>query len=402
MIHRIRLRLLLLLMFSICQLTPASGQSSGKSWVGIGIGFLDPMSSAQYGMPMGAVAVGQVVPGGPAEKAGLRPGDLITSVDGVAMTSPNLVSAALGSHTPGDRIRVGIIHPMQGKNLSLEIIVVAGSTPSGGAVQPAQQMGGGQNGGQQMGAPQTGGAPRGGGAMPITAAQQTHMVQQGPCRAALPQGWQLNPGPNGQTADVFGPEGAYAGWGIAGINPAMQANYGAIYGPPETHIGGMLQLILHQPVQLGPAQNIGYYTVHQFNAGAQQGVALYHVYPAPMGQYISSDYFAYGPLQNPQLIAEAEAIMTSLQCTSSLRPPADGYATYEPPKSGGARKSSGSPESDSLKDYNSILGTQYAHDSAGNNYLLDRTSQWRDTGPDGAGYYKGSGVNMEKLTPGLE
>ena len=237
----------------------------------------------------------------------------------------------------------------------------------------------------------------------ISENQQVQSVQQGPCRAALPTAWQLTPGQNGQTADVSGPQGAYASWGIVAVNPAMQRFYGNLYGPPEVHVSAMLLLLLHAPAQLMPAENVGgFYTLHRFSTGRQQGVLLYHVYPAPMGQYIISEYFSWGPSQDQRLVSQAEAVMTSLQCTSSVRPPAGGEYTYHAPDNSSRRRSGGSAEGDSLKDYNSQLGTQYAHDSAGNNYLLDRATQWDDNGTDGPGYYKGSGVNRQKLTPGLE
>ena len=50
--------------------------------------------------------VGSVTAGGPAEKAGVRQGDTITRVDGKAITDPDGVAAAIGSHAPGDRIEV--------------------------------------------------------------------------------------------------------------------------------------------------------------------------------------------------------------------------------------------------------------------------------------------------------
>src|ERR1039457_1841512 len=71
--------------------------------------FMDPMSSAKYGLLMGATVVRSVVPGSPAEQSGLRAGDLITSVDGVQMRSPAEVADAFRAHRPGSKAKVGII-----------------------------------------------------------------------------------------------------------------------------------------------------------------------------------------------------------------------------------------------------------------------------------------------------
>jgi S1-C subfamily serine protease len=62
---------------------------------------IDPQGSAVPG-----AAVAGVVPGAPAAAAGLAAGDLITSVDGQRITSPQTLTAATRSHHPGDKVRV--------------------------------------------------------------------------------------------------------------------------------------------------------------------------------------------------------------------------------------------------------------------------------------------------------
>lgn len=417
--------------FVLFALTAAFAQAvhGQRGYMGAQVGFMDPMTSSQYGLNQGAVVVAAVQPGGPAENAGLRPGDILTSMDGVPMRNASQVVAAIQSHKPGDKARVGIIHPMGTQNISLEIILQVGQAPATG-IQAGGNNGqqdnrnngqqGGYNrqqdngGGYAVGASgeiyQTSQAPTQSSyagarstaaAVPITAAQIAQPSQQGPCRAMLPAGWQLQPGPNGQTADVLGPNGAHASWGIVGVNPAMRRFYGDLYGPPDTHASFLISQMVQARSQFTSTQNVGgFFTAHDFQAGNTAGIVLYHVYPAPMGQYIISEYFAWAPGNDAQLLSQAEAVMTSLQCTSSMRP-ADPILVH--PTSGVPdRKKSESGESGDLKDYNSTLGTQYAHDSTGRTYFLDRASQWSETGPDGPGYYAGQGVNRVKLTPGLE
>jgi putative serine protease PepD len=55
----------------------------------------------------GAV-VAQTVPGGPAEKAGLQPGDKITAIDGRPVYSSGDVSAAVDSRKPGQKAKVTV------------------------------------------------------------------------------------------------------------------------------------------------------------------------------------------------------------------------------------------------------------------------------------------------------
>jgi putative serine protease PepD len=46
---------------------------------------------------------------GPAAKAGLREGDVITAVDGVSTPGPDEVILLTRQHKPGDKIRITVI-----------------------------------------------------------------------------------------------------------------------------------------------------------------------------------------------------------------------------------------------------------------------------------------------------
>jgi S1-C subfamily serine protease len=54
----------------------------------------------------GGATVAEVVPGGPAETAGLAAGDVITAIGGTAIGSADDVSTVLGSHSPDDEVTV--------------------------------------------------------------------------------------------------------------------------------------------------------------------------------------------------------------------------------------------------------------------------------------------------------
>ncbi|GAA3230842.1 S1C family serine protease [Actinocorallia longicatena] len=47
-----------------------------------------------------------VTPGGPADKAGLKGGDVITAFDGKAMATPEDLIGAITSHNPGDKVKI--------------------------------------------------------------------------------------------------------------------------------------------------------------------------------------------------------------------------------------------------------------------------------------------------------
>ncbi len=57
----------------------------------------------------GTCSISEVVPGGAAEKAGLKKGDTLVSVDGVAVQSSGDVKLALWDKAPGDRVRMVVV-----------------------------------------------------------------------------------------------------------------------------------------------------------------------------------------------------------------------------------------------------------------------------------------------------
>jgi len=65
------------------------------------------------------VLVIEVVPAGPADRAGMRPGDVIVSVDGDPVDSVEAFLGALRAHRPGDRVKVDAVR--EGKRLAFEV-----------------------------------------------------------------------------------------------------------------------------------------------------------------------------------------------------------------------------------------------------------------------------------------
>ncbi len=81
----------------------------------LGVTGTDPSSG-----PGGAL-VTDVQPGTPAAKVGLKAGDLITAVDGVAITSMSELAAIVRHHAPGDRVRLRFTR--DGKRHSVEVVL---------------------------------------------------------------------------------------------------------------------------------------------------------------------------------------------------------------------------------------------------------------------------------------
>jgi putative serine protease PepD len=76
------------------------------------------VSSAPH--PAGA-RIRTVNPGSPAERAGLRPGDVITRVDGRAVRDPEDVSRAISSKEPGDLIGVTVLRAGRERSEKVEL-----------------------------------------------------------------------------------------------------------------------------------------------------------------------------------------------------------------------------------------------------------------------------------------
>jgi len=89
-----------------------AGTSSTTVHIGptglLGVQIMSADSAAANGIQAGAGAtVAGVVSGTPADGAGLTQGDVIVSVDGQSVSSPEQLQAALGQHHPGDSVTIG-------------------------------------------------------------------------------------------------------------------------------------------------------------------------------------------------------------------------------------------------------------------------------------------------------
>lgn len=107
-----------------------AGISSATVHIGgtgfLGVSLLDAKSAALGGIAPGSgAAIGRVLPGTPAARAGISGGDVIVSVAGHRITSPETLQAQLERHHPGDRVRIGW-QLSSGRSLSSTVTLTAG------------------------------------------------------------------------------------------------------------------------------------------------------------------------------------------------------------------------------------------------------------------------------------
>jgi S1-C subfamily serine protease len=96
-----------------------------------------PVKHAYVGVELngnstGGARISSVQPNSPATQAGLQPGDLITSVNGKAVSSTEQFIATVDQYQPGQSVTVTVKRGGQSKTISLKLGVRPAASPTGG------------------------------------------------------------------------------------------------------------------------------------------------------------------------------------------------------------------------------------------------------------------------------
>ena len=87
-------------------------------FLGVQVKDVDAATARNLGIPASGALIVAVVPGDPADQAGLTAGSVITSVNGTKVTSATTLGPALHVHNPGEQVTVGWVDPNGAKHTS--------------------------------------------------------------------------------------------------------------------------------------------------------------------------------------------------------------------------------------------------------------------------------------------
>jgi serine protease Do len=92
-----------------------------RGYIGIQYSPITPRQAAQLGLPTGTIGiiVSQVVPGSPADQAGIGVNDIITKVNGQVIDADHPLSSLLVKNRPGDKVKLTLIRG--GKEMTVDV-----------------------------------------------------------------------------------------------------------------------------------------------------------------------------------------------------------------------------------------------------------------------------------------
>jgi S1-C subfamily serine protease len=96
--------------------------SVGESFIGVNLRDNTADIANRFGLATesGAIVL-DVLPGGPADRAGIEGGDIIVAIDGEPMTTAGGVNATIAQLTPGSTVEVRVVRGRQTGSLTVDV-----------------------------------------------------------------------------------------------------------------------------------------------------------------------------------------------------------------------------------------------------------------------------------------
>ena len=99
-----------------------------RGYIGALIGTLTPELAPQFGAKdLKGALISQVTPGGPAEKAGLKMGDVVTAIDGKPVATGDELTMAVIARSPGSNVTLDVIRDTKPTKINITL----GQRPNG-------------------------------------------------------------------------------------------------------------------------------------------------------------------------------------------------------------------------------------------------------------------------------
>jgi Do/DeqQ family serine protease len=93
-----------------------------RAWLGVQINPVSPEDQEAYDLPkVAGVHVQEATPGGPSADAGIRQGDVIYSVDGTVVYSPNGLQNLIAQKRPGDRVTLQVYRDGSPRDITIRL-----------------------------------------------------------------------------------------------------------------------------------------------------------------------------------------------------------------------------------------------------------------------------------------
>ncbi|MFO8173048.1 MAG: Do family serine endopeptidase [Longimicrobiales bacterium] len=93
-----------------------------RAWLGVSIVAVAPEDQEYYNLPeVAGVLVQETTDGSPAAEAGLRQGDIIYSVEGTTVRTPNGLQNLIAQQRPGERVRVRIYRDGSSREMTIQL-----------------------------------------------------------------------------------------------------------------------------------------------------------------------------------------------------------------------------------------------------------------------------------------
>ena len=364
-----------------------------RGYSGLEFASLTPAASARTPLlNRGGALVFQVADDSPADKAKIKPGEVVAAIDGEAVLSARQASDIVRGHAAGDRVTLTVYDITEGEVKPETVKLVFENQPvpkKTFSVHPPGTLA------KEYFYPP----------VPVANASWSRRILRGPtirplaltglgaggCNGFAPEQWRVAAhAADNSLFHVMAEEGfAHAIYKVGALNGQSSEHF----------VRGFLETTFGSPTVLTPPQSRPYsFTVRDFgNRKGGAGFVLYRVSGNRIALWVAAAPGADAAWAKPLV----GAVVLSLHCASPGAP----VPQPRDPRLLATRISTHCiqgtcTETDFAASYLTVLRLGYVHNSKNQMFLVHPHSDFWEDGPEGPGFYHQIGGENEKLEPG--